>query len=128
MTKTDRIETLENQLRSLKRILIGSACVLIAMMAIAASDIRDVPEVVKAKQFVVVNDQEEVLAVLGATKGSGSLFLLNQKSLYAVGLGVEDGAGELILSDGSGIPVALLPEDENRLKKLRSAFEKTTGK
>ena len=128
MTNQDRIETLENQLRSLKRILLGSACVLTAMMAIAASGTRDVPEVIKAEKFVVVNDQEEVLGVLGATKGSGSLFLLNQDSLYSVGLGVEDGAGELILSDSTGAPVILLPEDKARLEKLRSAFEKTTGK
>ena len=56
-TDDNRIESLENQVRTLKRLFYGTACLLLAGVAVAATNMQSVPDVIQAKKFQVVNDE-----------------------------------------------------------------------
>ena len=56
MTDTDRIETLETQVRTLKKILFGLVALIAVGSLLAANALPKVPDVIQAKKFEVVND------------------------------------------------------------------------
>ena len=64
MSDTTRIESLENQVRTLKCILVGVGLVLVATLG-GCLESLGVSNIVRAKQIEVVDDQGEVLVWIG---------------------------------------------------------------
>ena len=57
MQNDERINGLETQVRTLKRIVYGFGCLLVAGVVVSATSLQTVPDVFRAKQFEVVNDE-----------------------------------------------------------------------
>ena len=76
----NEITELRNQVRTLKRIVYGFGCLLVAGIVVGATSLQTVPDVIQAKRFVVVNDKGITLVQLGATKnGEGWVTTNNGK-------------------------------------------------
>ena len=71
MTDHDRIETLETQVRTLKKMLFGLVALVAVGSLLAATALPKVPDVIKAKAFEVVNDDGDVLVVLDYLTADG---------------------------------------------------------
>ena len=57
MQNEERINGLETQVRTLKRIVYGFGCLLVAGVVVSATSVQSVPDVIQAKRFEVVNDE-----------------------------------------------------------------------
>ena len=66
MSTDTRIESLETQVRTLKRMLFGVFGLVVVGGLMAATSLQGVPDVVKAKSFEVVHDAGKVVAGFGA--------------------------------------------------------------
>ena len=76
----NEITELRNQVRTLKRIVYGFGCLLVAGVVVSATSLQTVPDVIQAKRFEVVNDKGITLVQLGATKnGEGAVLTENGK-------------------------------------------------
>ena len=76
----NEITELRNQVRTLKRIVYGFGCLLVAGVVVSATSLQTVPDVIQAKKFEVVNDEGEAVAVMTALPdGSGRVTTLNSK-------------------------------------------------
>ena len=74
MSTDTRIESLESQVRTLKRMLFGVLGVVIVGGLLAATSLQSVPDVVKAKRFEVVNDEGKVFVLIsGSTTQPNSI-------------------------------------------------------
>ncbi len=74
MSTDTRIESLETQVRTLKRMLFGVLGVVIVGGLLAATSLQRVPDVVKAKSFEVVNDEGKVFVLIsGSTTQPNSI-------------------------------------------------------
>ena len=62
MQNEERINGLETQVRTLKRIVYGFGCLLVAGIVVGATTLQTVPDVIRAKVFQVVNDDGVVVA------------------------------------------------------------------
>jgi len=80
MTIDGRIESLESQVRILKRMLLGVLTLVVAAGLLAATTLQVVPDVIKAKKFEVVNGEGQTVVELGSNKAGG-----------VVGIGHRDG-------------------------------------
>ena len=60
MFETTRIESLETQVRTLKRMLFGVFGLVVVGGLLSATTLQSVPDVVQAKKFEVVNDEGKV--------------------------------------------------------------------
>ena len=102
----NEITELRNQVRTLKRIVYGFGCVLVAGYAVGTS-MQTVPDVIQAKKFEVVNDEGKVIVKLGNLVGggvdNGILVTRNSKGQTLVELGViEGGNGADRTQNGKG--------------------------
>ena len=64
MTTDTRIESLETQVRTLKRMLFGVFGLFLVGGLLAAASMQSVPDVVKAKKFIVVDAKGDAATVL----------------------------------------------------------------
>ena len=95
MSTDTRIESLENQVRTLKRMLFGVFGLVLVGGLLAATSLQGVPEVIQAKKFQVVNDEGKVLAALG--QGTyGSFLTLRNKSEEVFAVLYTDGDGSVL--------------------------------
>ena len=95
MTADTRIESLETQVRTLKRMLVGVFGVVVVGVLLAATTLQTVPDVIRAKKFEVVNDEGKVLAGLG--QGTyGSFLTLRNRSEEVFALLYTDGDGSVL--------------------------------
>ena len=62
MSTDTRIESLETQVRTLKRMLFGVFGLVVVGGLLAATTLQSVPDVIQAKKFEVVNDEGKVVA------------------------------------------------------------------
>ena len=62
MTTDSRIESLETQVRTLKRMLFGVFGLVVVGGLLAATSLQSVPDVIQAKKFEVVNDKGKVVS------------------------------------------------------------------
>ena len=69
----NEITELRNQVRTLKRIVYGFGCLLVAGIVVGATSLQTVPDVIQAKKFEVVNDEGKVLVELRNQKNQGML-------------------------------------------------------
>jgi hypothetical protein len=104
MQTEDRINILETQVRSLKRIVCLVCCLLVAGVAISATQSQGVPDVIQAKSFNVVNNDGTALVHLGtSTAGLGMITTMNNRGQEIVRLGVTvSGKGIVKTMNGNG--------------------------
>ena len=62
----NEITELRNQVRTLKRIVYGFGCLLVAGIVVGATTLQTVPDVIQAKRFEVVNEDGKTVAGLFA--------------------------------------------------------------
>ena len=78
MTTDTRIESLETQVRTLKRMLFGVFGLVVVGGLLAVTTLQSVPDVIQAKKFEVVNDEGKVVASFFANMGGGMLSFSNK--------------------------------------------------
>jgi hypothetical protein len=115
MQNEKRINGLETQVRTLKRIVYGFGCLLVAGIVIGATSLQTVPDVIQAKKFEVVNDEGKVVASFYANMGGGMLSFSNKDGEVVAGLGSDEvnGGGVLGINNKDGKRVAGIHADEN---------------
>jgi hypothetical protein len=115
MTADTRIESLETQVRTLKRMLVGVFGLVVVGGLLAATSLQSVPDVIRAKKFEVVNDEVKVVASFYANMGGGMLSVSNKDGEVVVGLGSDEvnGGGVLGINNKDGKIVAGIYADEN---------------
>ena len=115
MQNEERINGLENQVRTLKRIVYGFGCLLVAGVIVSATSLQTVPDVIQAKKFEVVNDEGKVVASFYPSMGGGMLSFSNKDGEVVAGLGSDEvnGGGVLGINNKEGKRVAGIHADEN---------------
>jgi hypothetical protein len=111
----NEITELRNQVRTLKRIVYGFGCLLVAGIVVGATSLQTVPDVIQAKKFEVVNDEGKVVASFYANMGGGMLSFSNKDGKVVAGLGSDEvnGGGVLGINNKDGKTVAGIYADEN---------------
>ena len=107
MQNEERINGLENQVRTLKRIVYGFGCLLVTGIVVGATTLQTVPEVIQAKRFQVVNDEGNVIvemnSVLHEGEHYGFVTTRNGKGQRLVALGATfEGNGVVTTENGKG--------------------------
>ena len=115
MQNEERINVLETQVRTLKRIVYGFGCLLVVGIVVGATSLQTVPDVIQAKKFEVVNDEGKVVASFYANMGGGMLSFSNKDGEVVAGLGSDEvnGGGVLGINNKDGKRVAGIHADEN---------------
>jgi len=108
----NEITELRTQVRTLKRIVYGFGCLLVAGVVVSATSLQTVPDVIQAKRFDVVNNEGKRVAVLGADKDGGRLSILNNDRKSVAGLLVNADGGVLEIYNSGGKRVAALSAAE----------------
>ena len=111
----NEITELRNQVRTLKRIVYGFGCLLVAGVIVSATSLQTVPDLIQAKRFEVVNDEGKVVASFYANMGGGMLSFSNKDGEVVAGLGSDEvnGGGVLGINIKDGRRVAGIHADEN---------------
>jgi len=117
MSNEERIAVLELQYSNMKRIVFGIAAVITLNFAICSIIIvgfvvttTNVPDVIRAQKFEVVNAEGKAVVGLGADREGGGLFrIFNQYGKQFAVLGLRgEGNGGLGISNKDGVEVAAL--------------------
>jgi hypothetical protein len=106
MTTDTRIESLETQVRTLKRMLFGVFGLVVVGGLLAATSLQSVPDVVKAKSFEVVNDEGKAQVILGADAEGGMLGIYNKDEKREAGIFVSSFGGRMGIYNKNGDAVA----------------------
>ena len=80
MQNEERINGLETQVRTLKRIVYGFGCLLVAGVVVSATSLQTIPEVIQARSFEVVNDKGQKLVHISHTYDAGYVGTFSTKS------------------------------------------------
>jgi hypothetical protein len=121
MQNEERINGLENQVRTLKRIVYGFGCLLVAGIVVGATSLQTVPDVIKAKKFEVLSDDGKAVVVLSSHLldremnaedsiyyGSVSALNSNGGTLVTLGSNNCNGTGQVATFNGHGRFLVLL--------------------
>jgi len=115
MSTDTRIESLERQVRKLRRYQVLQGILFVAIGCVVgyfvATNLQSVPDVMQAKMFEVVNDAGKKVAELTSTAGgSGALSIGDNDGVKLALLAVyPDGAAlGLLNKDGGEVPLAML--------------------
>ena len=106
MQNEERINGLETQVRTLKRIVYGFGCLLVAGIVVGATSLQTVPDVIQAKRFEVVNDEGKVVVIMGASNDGGWLGIFNNDGKIVVGTNAYKNGGLLYVLNKDGGKVA----------------------
>ena len=112
MQNEERINCLETQVRTLKRIVYGFGCLLVAGIVVGATSLQFVPDVIYAKKFEVVNDEGKSVVLIGADEDGGVLGIFNKdlKLVTVIGTG-KDADGVLDIRSKEGKKIASISVD-----------------
>ncbi len=108
MTTEERLDQLERQNRSLRRAMTGMTILILSLAILGASSPGNVPDVVEARAFHVVDGEGKVFAKLEGSTGEetgvvGSLVTLNKEGRRLVQITSNTyGAGMVVTLDGDG--------------------------
>jgi hypothetical protein len=104
MRNEERINGLETQVRTLKRIVYGFGCLLVVGVVVGATSLQSVPDVIQAKKFEVVNDEGKTVVGLSANAiGMGRLIVRNKDSKPVAAIFSDtDGMGRLSVRSKDG--------------------------
>ncbi len=102
MQNEERINGLENQVRTLKRIVYGFGCLLVAGVVVSATSMQTVPDVIQANSFEITNDEGKVFSRFGVIEHGGSLDIFDNdgKRVVAIGAGGLDIIGSTVAGFG----------------------------
>jgi len=111
----NEITELRNQVRTLKRIVYGFGCLLVAGVVVGATSLQRAPNVIQAKKFEVVNDEGKIVSVSSSdSEGHGMFFLMDKGQKATVHLGSnQDSDG-----DPAGGSVSVLNEKQKDVVSL----------
>ena len=117
----NEITELQNTVRTLKRIVYGFGCLLVAGIVVGATSLQTVPDLIQAKKFEVLSDDGKAVVVLssrlldeemnvGDSISYGSVRTLNSNGGTLVRLGSNNcnGTGEVATFNGQGRFLVLL--------------------
>ena len=123
------ITELRNQIRTLKRVVYGFGCLLVAGVVVSATSMQTVPDVIQAKKFEVISDDGKAVVVLDShilelevplkeELHYGSITSLNSNGTTLVTLGASpcEGYGQLLTMNAHG---RLLVKVGAEFQKLR---------
>ena len=114
MTESDtRIESLEIQVRTLKRVLYTLCGFFVLAVLIAATNLDSIPDVIQAKKFEVVNDDGKKVAEIFADASGGRLSIFNTDGKRVALIGSDVYGGRLNIYNKDGNVVAELDVDPN---------------
>jgi hypothetical protein len=112
---------LRNQIRTLKRIVYGFGCLLVAGVVVGATSLQTVPDVIQAKKFEVLSDDGKAVVVLSSHLldremnaedsiyyGSVSALNSNGGTLVTLGSNNCNGTGQVATFNGHGRFLVLL--------------------
>jgi hypothetical protein len=129
MQNEERINGLETQVRTLKRIVYGFGCLLVAGVVVSATTLQTVPDVIQAKSFEVICENGNAVVVLDShileleaplkrELHYGSITTLNSQGRTLVTLGANPcfGTGQLMTMNAHG---RLLVKVGAEFQKLR---------
>ena len=107
MTTDSRIESLETQVRTLKRMLLGVFGLVVVGGLLAATTLQSVPDVIQAKEFKVVNGKGKVVVEIGAIADGGKLEIYENggKQVALIGAGPTGGAFGIRNKEGKSVAV-----------------------
>ncbi len=98
-----RILKLEKSLRAYRIFLSTSVIILIAVVLMSSAKKEEVPDLIKAKAFQVVDDKGNVLVLINKERGNGQVATYNPAGQKLVRLFTSDGdAGAINTFDGNG--------------------------
>ena len=112
MQNEERINVLETQVRTLKRIVYGFGCLLVAGVIVSATSLQTVPDVIQAKKFEVVNDDGKPVVNLYAYDDGGVLSIQNKEGKSVAALFTNTNGGVLGIHNKDGKQVAKLSAKE----------------
>jgi len=101
------ITELRNQVRTLKRIVYGFGCLLVAGVVVSATSLQTVPDVIQAKKFEVVNADGKVIVEIGALADGGKLQIFENggKQVAVIAAGPTGGALGIRNKEGKSVAV-----------------------
>ena len=108
MNSEKRIESLESQVRTLKRIVCGIGCLLVAGIALATTSVQNIPDLIQAKKFEVMNKEGKAVGHFSASTNGGMLNIFNNKGDSVAGFtSGKNGGGLVIMSNDERILAGL---------------------
>ena len=118
----NEITELRNQVRTLKRIVYGFGCLLVAGVIVSATSVQTVPDVIQAKKFEVVNDEGKTVVELATTKDGGVLSIRNNdvKTVATVGVDADGGVLDILSTDGKLAGLLSVDKDCGGVLHLRN--------
>ena len=105
---TAELNELRNQVRTLKRMLLGVFGLVVAGGLLAATSLQSVPDVIRAKQFEVVDDEKKPQVLISADGSGGVLQVNNKKGKPVVVIMTEESGGTFVLADNDENGVAMI--------------------
>ena len=108
MTDTTRIESLETQVRTLKRMLFGVFGLVMLGGLLAAANYQGVPDVIQAKKFEVVTSEGHAVVQLSANKTGGLVAVENGEGQRLVQLKGHPEGGTVTIHNSQGKTLVLI--------------------
>ena len=113
MSTDARMESLENQVRVLKRFMVAMLGLLVAGASLAATSLRDVPDVIRAGKFEVVNDDGQAVVQLGVNKAGGLVQIQKADGNSVIQLTAHPEGGSVSAHNGQGKTLVLMGGNEH---------------
>ena len=112
MSDTTRIECLESQVRTLKRMLFGVFGLVVVGGLLAATTLQKVPDVIQARSFEAVDDKGHAYAVITNDASGPWIGILHEAGGIAV-MTANDTGGLLMINDKNGKSNASVASNSN---------------
>lgn len=114
MTTEERLGRLERQNRRMKKGLIALSLALASTLIMGQAIRSEIPNVIRARKFEVVNGRGRTMVELGSTRIFGYLFISNQDGTVVTTISSNHvGDGMIRTLDRDGRPLIVLSSKKN---------------
>lgn len=124
MSESNRIESLEAQVRTLRRMLFGVFGLVVLGALLAATTLQTVPDVIRAKKFEVVNEDEQPIVLLAANQAGGLVEIRNGNGKGLVRLTSHPEGGTISIHDSRARTLILMGGNERGSGALQTRTNK----
>ena len=124
MSESNRIESLEAQVRTLRRMLFGVFGLVVLGGLLAATTLQTVPDVIRAKKFEVVNGDEQPIVLLAANQAGGLVEIRNGNGMGLVRLTSHPEGGTISIHDSRARTLILMGGNERGSGALQTRTNK----
>ena len=124
MSESNRIESLEAQVRTLRRMLFGVFGLVVLGGLLAATTLQTVPDVIRAKKFEVVNEDEQPIVLLAANQAGGLVEIRNGNGKGLVRLTSHPEGGTISIHDSRARTLILMGGNERGSGALQTRTNK----